>query len=66
VSHQALDKFWPSAGPFGEVSGSIFLVDDSVTGVVLAEGHIFMLRLERYKNIAASDGENFSWKFDEV
>lgn len=66
VSHQALDKFWPDAGPFGAVSGSIVMVNDSVTGVVLAEGHTFMLRLERYKNVAASDGDNFSWKFDEV
>ena len=66
VSHQTLNKVWPGAGPFGEVSGSIFLADDSVTGVVFAEGHIFMLRLEKYENAAANDGENFSWKFDEV
>jgi hypothetical protein len=66
VSHQTLNKVWPGAGPFGEVSGSIFLVDDSVSGVVLAEGHIFMLRLEKYENAAANDGDNFSWKFDEV
>lgn len=66
VSHQTLNKIWPGAGPFGEVSGSIFLINDSVTGVVLAEGHIFMLRFERYENAAASDGVNFSWKFDEV
>ena len=66
VSHQTLNKVWPGAGPFGKVRGSVFLVDDSVTGVVLAEGHIFMLRLEKYKNTAESDGESFSWKFDEV
>ena len=66
VSHQTLNKVWPGAGPFGKVRGSVFLVDDSVTGVVLAEGHIFMLRFERYENAAANDGENFSWKFDEV
>jgi len=66
VAHQTLNKIWPGAGPFGEVSGSIFLADDSVTGVVFAEGHIFMLRLEKYENAAANDGENFSWKFDEV
>ena len=66
VSHQTLNKVWPGAGPFGKVRGSVFLVDDSVTGVVLAEGHIFMLRFERYENAAANDGDNFSWKFDEV
>lgn len=66
VSHQDLDKVWPGAGPFGEVCGSIVLVGDSVTGVVFAEGHVFMLRFEKYENTAASDGENFSWKFDEV
>lgn len=66
VSHQTLNKIWPGAGPFGKVSGSIFLINDSVTGVVLAEGHIFMLRFERYENAAANDGEDFSWKFDEV
>lgn len=66
VSHQALDKVWPGAGPFGEVGGSVVLVNNSVTGVVSAEGHIFMLGLERYENVAASDGESFSWKFDEV
>lgn len=66
VSHQALDKFWTCAGPFGEVSGSIFPVGDSVTGIVFAEGRVFTLRLERYKNIATRDGKNFSWKFDEV
>ena len=66
VSHQALNKVWPGAGPFGEVSGSIFLINDSVTGVVLAEGHIFMLRLEKYENAAANDGDNLRWKFDVV
>lgn len=66
VSHQTLNKIWPGTGPFGKVRGSIFLVDDGVTGVVLAEGHIFMLRFERYENAAASDGEDFSWKFEEI
>jgi len=66
VSHQALDKVWPGAGPFGEVGGSIFLVNDSVTGVVLAEGHVFILELKKSENIAASDGENFSWKCHQV
>ena len=66
VSHQDLDKVWPGAGPFGGVCGSIVLVNDSVTGVVFAEGHVFMLRFEKYENTAASDGDNFSWKFDEV
>ena len=66
VSHQDLDKVWPDAGPFGGVCGSIVLVNDSVTGVVFAEGHVFMLRFEKYENPAASDGDNFSWKFDEV
>jgi len=62
VSHQTLNKIWPGAGPFGEVSGSIFLINGSVAGAVLAEGHIFMLRFEKYENAA----EDFSWKFDEV
>jgi len=66
VSHQTLNKIWPGAGPFGEVSGSIFLINGSVAGVVLAEGHIFMLRFEKYENAAANDGDNFRWKFDEV
>lgn len=66
VSHQALNKIWPGAGPFGKVRGSIFLINDSVAGAVLAEGHIFMLRLEKYENAAANGGEDFSWKFDEV
>lgn len=66
VSHQTLNKVWPGAGPFGEVSGSIFLVDDSVAGIIFAEGHTFILRLEKYENAAANDGENFSWKFDKV
>ncbi len=66
VLHQTLNKIWPGAGPFGEVSGSIFLINDSVTGVVSAEGHIFMLWFERYENAAASNGVDFSWKFDEV
>ena len=66
VSHQTLNKVWPGAGPFGKVSGSIFLINDSVAGAVLAEGHVFMLRLEKYENAAANDGEDFSWKFDEV
>lgn len=66
VSHQALDKVWPGAGPFGKVSGSIFLINDIVAGAVLAEGHIFMLRFERYENAAESDGDDFRWKFDEV
>ena len=66
VSHQTLNKVWPGAGPFGKVSGSIFLINDIVAGAVLAEGHIFMLRLEKYENAAANDGDDFSWKFDEV
>jgi hypothetical protein len=66
VSHQALNKVWPGAGPFGKVSGSIFLINDSVAGAVLAEGHIFMLRFERYENAAANGGDDFKWKFDEV
>ena len=66
VSHQTLNKVWPGAGPFGEVCGSIVLVNDNVSGVVFAEGHIFMLRLEKYENAAANDGDNFKWKFDEV
>lgn len=66
VSHQALDKVWPGAGPFGKVGGSIFLVNDSVTGVALTEGHIFILELKKSENIAASDGENFSWKCHQV
>jgi hypothetical protein len=66
VSHQTLNKVWPGAGPFGKVSGSIFLINDIVAGAVLAEGHIFMLRFERYENAAANDGDNFKWKFEEV
>ena len=66
VSHQTLNKVWPGAGPFGEVSGSIFLVDGSVAGIIFAEGHTFILRLEKYENAAANGGDNFSWKFDEV
>jgi hypothetical protein len=66
VSHQPLNRIWPGAGPFGKVSGSIFLINDIVAGAVLAEGHIFMLRFERYENAAANDGDNFKWKFEEV